>query len=146
MSTINQHIKISAIYTKESNIEVPNGSILLQEQPPEVETELSCQSSFTPIVFREEDSFEVNLSFQIECKYDNNYLYILNFVQSGIFTLYDYEEKEQIEEALAVDCPNIIFPYARVHAHQISNQTGFSPVLIQEINFKELYYKEIDKK
>jgi len=146
MSTTNQHIKISTIYTKESNIEVPDAVILLQEQLPEVETELGCQSSFTPIVFKKEDSFEVDLSFQIESKYKNDYLYILNFVQSGIFTLYDYEGEEQVEEALAVDCPNIIFPYARLHAHQISNQTGFAPVLIQEINFKELYYKEIGKK
>jgi preprotein translocase subunit SecB len=146
MSTTNQHIKISAIYTKESNIEVPDAVVLLQEPLPEVETELACQSSFTPITFKEEESFVVDLSFQIESKYNNDYLYILNFVQSGIFTLYDYEGKEQLEEALAVDCPNIIFPYARLHAHQISNQTGFAPVLIQQINFKELYYKEIGKK
>ena len=145
MSTTNKHIKISTIYTKESNIEVPDAVALLQEQPSEIQTELACQSSFTPVVFKEEESFEVDLSFQIECMYKNNHLYTLNFVQSGIFTLCDYEEKEQIEEALAVDCPNIIFPYARLHAHQISNQTGLAPVLIQEINFKELYYKEIGK-
>jgi len=146
MSTTNKHIKISAIYTKESNIEAPDAVTLLQEQPPEIETELGCESSFTPTMFRGENSYEVNLSFQIKCKYNNDYLYILNFVQSGIFTLCNYEEESQIEEALAVDCPNIIFPYARLHAHQISNQTGFAPVLIQEINFKELYYKEIGKR
>jgi len=138
--------KISAIYTKESNIEVPDAVVLLQEQPFDIETELSCQSSFAPITFNEEKSFEVDLSFQIESKYNNDYIYILNFVQSGIFALYDYEGEEQLKEALAVDCPNIIFPYARLHAHQISNQTGFAPVLIQQIDFKELYYKDIGKK
>lgn len=145
MSTNNPHIKISAIYTKESNIEVPDAVVFLQKQPPEVQTELACQSGFTPITFKEEESFEVNLSFQIESKYKNDYLYLLNFVQSGIFTLYDYEKEEQLKEALAVDCPNIIFPYARLHAHQISNQTGFPPILLQEIDFKDLYYKEIGK-
>jgi len=146
MSTTNKHIKIISIYTKESNIKAPDAVPFLEEQPSEFQTGISCQSSFTPILFREEESFEVDLSFQIECKYESNYLYTLNFTQSGIFTLYDYKGKEQLEEALAVDCPNIIFPYARLHAHQITNQTGFAPVLLQEINFKKLYYKEIGKK
>ena len=146
MSTKNKHIKISAVYTKESSIEVPDAVRYLQEQPPEVETDLACQSGFSSISFNKEKAFEVELSFQITSKYEDSYLYILNFIQSGIFTLCHYKDESEIEEALAVDCPNIIFPYARLHAHHITNQTGFSPILIQEINFKELYYNEIGKK
>jgi len=46
---------------------------------------------------------------------------------------------------LAVDCPNIIFPYARQYVSTITGLTSLPVSLIQDINFKELYYNEIGK-
>ena len=56
------------------------------------------------------------------------------------------EQVNESLEALAVDIPNILFPYARLHAELITKSTGLHPVLMQEIDFKEIYYKEIGKK
>ena len=34
-------------------------------------------------------------------------------------------------------------PYARLHAEYLTKNTGLAPTLIQDIDFKEAYYKEI---
>ena len=36
----------------------------------------------------------------------------------------------------------IILPYARLHATNITTQTGLSPVMIQNMNFEELYKEQ----
>ena len=72
-------------------------------------------------------------------------LYILNFSYAGLFELNNFKDEEETEEALAVDCPNIIFPYASQYVSFVTGLTTLPTSLIQEINFKELYYKEIGK-
>jgi preprotein translocase subunit SecB len=71
-------------------------------------------------------------------------LYTLSFRQSGIFILKGYEE-EEIDEILLIDCPHILMPYARLHTSNLTAQTGFSPAIIQEINFKEVYESQNPK-
>ena len=140
-----KNIIIEAIYLKESNIETPNQLEVFEERITKIDTDLACQSGFQNTAINKEERYEVNLSFQIASKFKNNYLYILNFIQAGLFTIQGYKQKE-LDEILAVDCPNMLFPYARLHANYLTAQTGLAPVLMQEINFKELYYKEIGKK
>jgi len=144
-------IIIDTIYLKESNIEVPNQVEIFGKEIPEVKCDLSCQSNFQKIFFDEKETHEVNLSFQIASigkvdQYNNLHLYTLNFIQSGLFRLEGYKKEDELLEALAVDIPNILFPYARLHAELITKSTGLHPVLMQEIDFKEIYYKEIGKK
>jgi len=144
-------IIIDTIYLKESNIETPNQVEIFGKEIAEVKCDLSCQSDFKKIFFDEKETYEVNLSFQIAsiAKVDqsnNLHLYTLNFIQSGLFRLEGYKKEDEALETLAVDIPNILFPYARLHAELITKSTGLHPVLMQEIDFKEIYYKEIGKK
>ena len=144
-------IIIDTIYLKESNIETPNQIEIFGKEIPEVKCDLSCQSDFQKIFFNEKETYEVSLSFQIasSCNVDqsnNLHLYTLNFIQSGLFRLEGYKKEDELLEALAIDIPNILFPYARFHAELITKSTGLHPVLMEEINFKEIYYKEIGKK
>ena len=143
-------IIIDTIYLKESNIETPNQVEIFGKEIAEVKCDLSCQSDFKKIFFDEKETYEVGLSFQIasSCKVDqyNLHLYTLNFIQSGLFRLEGYKKEDEALETLAVDIPNILFPYARLHAELITKSTGLHPVLMQEIDFKEIYYKEIGKK
>lgn len=43
---------------------------------------------------------------------------------------------------LAVMCPNILFPYLRALVSDVSVRAGFAPVLLNPINFEELYQKQ----
>ena len=139
-----KEIHICRIFLQESTIETPEAIDLFQKQNYQIDTDLSCQSECGSTTYEKEEAHTVSLSFQIVSRTEDTALYVLNFTQTGLFRLTGYEEDE-IQEVLAVDCPNIIMPYARLHANQITSQTGLSPVLIQDLNFKELYYNEIGK-
>lgn len=137
-------IKISTIYLKESSIEVPEAPDIFLKSFEETTTDLNCQSSFTQSN-EYENVYEVTLNIEICTRNKDFNLYILNFTYAGLFQLNNFKNQEQTEEALAVDCPNIIFPYARQYVSLITGLTSLPTSLIQEIDFKQLYYKEIGK-
>jgi len=144
---MSNEINIKAIFLKESSLEIPESPDIFFNTSNEVVTELNCTSSFSSFEINNEDNYEITLALELIAK-DKTYnkiLYILNFIYSGFFSLKNYTKQEEIDEALAVDCPNIIFPYARQYVSTITGLTSLPVSLIQDINFKELYYNEIGK-
>tara|TARA_X000001382_G_C3153019_1_gene173629 strand:- start:413 stop:856 length:444 start_codon:yes stop_codon:yes gene_type:complete len=144
---MSNEINIKAVFLKESSLEIPESPDIFFNTSNEVVTELNCTSSFSPFEINNEDNYEITLALEIiaKDKTHNKILYILNFIYAGFFSLNNYTKQEEIDEALAVDCPNIIFPYARQYVSTITGLTSLPVSLIQDINFKELYYNEIGK-
>jgi len=144
---MSNEINIKAVFLKESSLEIPESPDIFFNPSKEVVTELNCTSSFAPFEINNEDNYEITLALEIiaKDKAHNKILYILNFIYAGFFSLNNYTNQEEIDEALAVDCPNIIFPYARQYVSTITGLTSLPVSLIQDINFKELYYNEIGK-
>jgi len=139
-----EKIIIEKIYLKESNIEAPNQLEIFEESINTTNTELGCQTAFQNAVFKKRDCYEVTLSLQLATKSEGQFLYVINFIYAGLFRIEGCDEDKQ-SEILAVDCPNILFPYARLHADYVTKSTGLPAVILQEIDFKELWYEEIGK-
>jgi preprotein translocase subunit SecB len=47
--------------------------------------------------------------------------------------------EEQVEPLIAVACPNILFPYARETVSDAVTRAGFSPIVLQPVNFEAMY-------
>lgn len=134
-----KEIYICRIFLQESNIESTSEDIDFHEETDyNIDTELSCDTSWSYTTFDNKEAYNVSISFGITANVKDYSLYTLSFKQSGIFILKGYKE-EEIEETLAIDCSHILMPYARLHASNLTAQTGFSPALLQEINFKDVY-------
>ena len=50
--------------------------------------------------------------------------------------------EEGLEMVLAITCPNILFPYAREAVSDMVTKSGFQPVLLNPINFENLYLQQ----
>jgi len=140
-----EKIIIEKIYLKESNLETPNQLEIFEEKINTTNTELGCQTGFQNTVVNRKDSYEVTLSLQLATKSEDLFLYVINFIYAGLFRIEGCDDEDKQSEILAVDCPNILFPYARLHADYVTKSTGLPPVMLQEIDFKELWYEEIGK-
>ena len=141
---MSKQINIKKIFLANSEINVMDPVNSMQLDDYTVETEMNCKSEYKEITFNRVEIYMVALQFQIFCSVDNDPMYNMYFSQNGFFSLKGYEH-EEVEEALAVDCPQILMPYARLHANYITSQTGLAPTLLQDIDFREAYYKEIGK-
>ena len=143
-----QPLLLNVQYTKDLSFEVPGApSIFTQmRQPPHVAINLDVQ------VQRIEEGgnvYEVALAIRAEgslsapksaggTEEKPATVFIADLVYAGVFTLNNVPENQQ-EPILLVECPRLLFPFARNILADVTRDGGFPPVLLQPIDFVALW-------
>ncbi len=65
-------------------------------------------------------------------------VFVAELAYAGVFTLSNLPDNA-IEPVLLVECPRILFPFARNILSDITREGGFPPVLLQPIDFVALW-------
>ncbi len=65
-------------------------------------------------------------------------MFIAELSYAGIFTLNGIPE-QSVEPVLLIECPRLLFPYARNILADVTRDGGFPPVLLQPIDFVALW-------
>jgi len=65
-------------------------------------------------------------------------VFVAELTYAGVFTLSNVPENA-VEPVLLVECPRILFPFARNILSDVTRDGGFSPVLLQPIDFVALW-------
>src|SRR5450755_2518347 len=65
-------------------------------------------------------------------------VFIAELTYAGVFTLTGLPDNA-IEPVLLVECPRILFPFARNILADVTREGGFPPVLLQPIDFVQLW-------
>ena len=125
---------IEKLYVKDLSLEVPNApEIFLERESPEVGIQLQ-----TGVKGLGDGAFEVTLTVTVTAKLGEKTVFLVEVGQAGIFRVKNVPE-DNLEPLLSIACPNILFPYAREVVSESITRAGFSPVLLQPVNFEALY-------
>jgi preprotein translocase subunit SecB len=65
-------------------------------------------------------------------------VFVAELTYAGVFTLSGLPDNA-IEPVLLVECPRILFPFARNILAEVTRDGGFPPVLLQPIDFVALW-------
>lgn len=76
---------------------------------------------------------------------ENSKLFILEIEYGGIFEITGVPE-DQVHPYLMIECPRILFPYLRRIVGDITQDGGFPPLNLEQINFLALYQNEIARR
>jgi len=85
--------------------------------------------------------FEVALQVTVTSKINDKTVFLIDVTQAGIFAVRNVPQ-ENLEPILAITCPNILFPYAREAISDLITKAGFTTVLLNPINFENLYVQQ----
>lgn len=125
---------IEKLYVKDLSLEVPNApAVYLEREAPEVGIELQTGAQMLG-----EGAFEVTLTVTVTAKLAEKTVFLVEVGQAGIFRVQNIPQ-ESLDPLLSIACPNILFPYAREVVSQSVSRAGFSPVILQPVNFEALY-------
>ncbi len=80
---------------------------------------------------------EVSLIVNIEAKLDKP-LFILELNYKGEFAVEGFDES-LIDPILYIECPRLLFPFARSIIANTISDGGFPPLYLAPVNFAELY-------
>jgi preprotein translocase subunit SecB len=136
-------------YTKDLSFEVPNAPAIytILRSAPQVNINLDVQ---VRRIQEDQTIFEVTLATRAEAtmpaaKPANGaaeekpaVVFIADLSYAGIFTLTGIPENQQ-EPVLLVECPRLLFPFARNILADVTRDGGFPPVMLGPIDFVALW-------
>jgi preprotein translocase subunit SecB len=128
-------LTVNGQYIKDLSFEAPATPgvfALIQQQPPDVNINIDVKAQGM-----QNNVFEVILEIKAECKTGDSQAFILELSYGGVFTL--NTPQENLEAMLLVECPALLFPFARNIVAQVTRDGGFPPVMIGPVDFFAMY-------
>lgn len=129
-------IQIHAQYVKDLSFENPNAPASLQPQgeAPRIEVNVDVQAAKVA----DNDVFEVTLKITASGRSGSTQLFLVELSYGGLFTLQGIPE-DSLHPVLLIECPRILFPFARAIVAEVTRDGGFPPLLIQPVDFAAMY-------
>lgn len=136
-------ILVQAQYIKDLSFENPNAPGILgpsQESPKldEVRVDVAAKPMGN-------DHYEVALHVKAAAKLDDKPMFVLELTYAGLFLLKGLPA-DTLQPVLLIEGPRILFPFARNIVCDVTRDGGFTPLMLQPIDFVDLYRQQMGKR
>ena len=110
---------------------------------PDVQVQVALDAKKRPA----ENQYEVFTKFTVKSnnKGDDTPLFLLELDYGGIFHVANIPE-EQLHPYLLIECPRMLFPFARRIVSDVTRDGGFPPLNMDSVDFVALYRQEIARR
>jgi len=133
-------VQVNAQYIKDLSFEVPGAPAIfvdLQNHAPEISVQVNLEG--TPL---QDNVYEMALHMKVEAKLNDKPAFLAELVYAGVFTL--NVPQEHVQPALLIECPRLLFPFARNIIADLTRDGGFPPMLLQPIDFVQLFRQRVE--
>lgn len=132
---------ISAQYVKDLSFENPRAPTSLRppegSAPPEVQINVDVKAgTLAP------DIYEVILTLRADAKQGADSVFVVELVYGAVVTLANTPAAE-VPPALMVETPRQLFPFARAILADVTRDGGYTPLLLNPIDFAEIYNRRV---
>lgn len=90
------------------------------------------------------DSFEVVVHVVASATASDETVFLLELSYAGVFTFQNVS-RERMRPLCLVECPRLLFPFVRNVVAEATREGGFPPLLINPIDFGELYRRTAER-
>lgn len=128
--------KVISQYIKDLSFENPKGPFPFakKEERPAISVTVDVKANATS----SDNIYEVTLSIKVSATHQDNDVFLIDLIYQGIFEIENLTD--DIKQAyLLVECPRILFPFARRIIYDLHADGGLPPLLLDTVNFAELY-------
>jgi preprotein translocase subunit SecB len=132
--------QIQKLYTKDVSFEIPGAPQIFQEEG-QADVKMSLAQRVEDLG---ENLHEVVLTVTVTATAGEKTAYLVEVAQAGIFLLAGFEE-QAAHAVMNTMCPNTLFPYARQSISTLVTDGGFPPLVLQPVNFEQLYAQRMQQ-
>ncbi|GAB0058811.1 Protein-export protein SecB [Candidatus Magnetaquicoccaceae bacterium FCR-1] len=133
--------RVEKLYLKDLSFENPNAPESFRD-PGEPRTEYQLESNATQ---KGPEHFEATLHITVKVLVGEVTLFLVDVTYAGLFLMRNIP-REHIAPMLGIECPNIIFPFARQVVASLVTEGGYTPVVLDPINFMALYQQQLQQR
>ncbi len=132
-------VSIMAQYIKDLSFENPHILKTLSDPKgtaPQISINVQVQANGIG-----EKTFEVSLVIEAKATNNDAPAFLIELTYAGVFTLNGVPE-DILKAYLLIECPRLLFPFARNIIADVTRDGGMQPLLLNPIDFAELYYQQ----
>ncbi len=133
-------IAIVSQFVKDLSFENPNSPAALHASKTQPNINLSVDLKARRLT---DPNYQVDLHINITAKLAEAQIFLVELVYSGIFQLFNIPA-ENLQPVLLIECPRLIFPFARRIVADVTRDGGFAPLMMEPIDFASLYRQQMN--
>jgi len=85
-----------------------------------------------------DNDFDVVLSLNAEAKEGDKVVFATELVYGGVFRITGFPQEHMLP-VLFIECPRLLFPFARQIVADVTRNGGFPPLMIDPIDFAQMF-------
>jgi preprotein translocase subunit SecB len=127
-------LNVVAQYIKDLSFENPNAPQSLQiQQQPQIGIQINVNA--TPL---SDTDIEVSLNLEGKAEAGDQLLFAFELDFAGVFRIQGVPQ-ESLQAVVLIECPRLLFPFAREIVAATVRNGGFPPLLLDPVDFVALY-------
>ncbi len=136
-------VQVHAQYLKDLSYESPNAPQSLRKatSPPQIEMDMNLDAQKVDDD-QMEHLYEVTMRVNVQAKREDQTVFLVEVIYA---TLLSFEEElpvRVINPILFIEIPRVMFPFARQAVANASQLGGFPPLMLNMIDFKQMYIQQ----
>ena len=134
-------LNVLAQYTKDLSFENPNApaSLAPQQQQPAINIQINVSANNVA-----ENEYEVTLSVEGKAETAGKVMFSFDLAYAGVFRIVNVP-KENLHPLVMIECPRLLFPFAREIIATAVRDGGFPPLMLDPVDFVGLYRQNMER-
>ncbi len=132
-------LRILGQYLKDLSFENPNApaSLAPQQKQPDINIAVNVNAkNLGPT------EFEVELHLNAKASGEGKVIFAAELLYAGIFKLENFPQN-LLHPAVLIECPRMLFPFARQVLADATRNGGFPPLMLDPIDFANMYQQRM---
>ena len=134
-------MRILGQYLKDLSFENPNApqSLAPQQSQPDINIAVNVNArNLAPT------DFEVELHFDAKATLQGKVIFAVELLYAGAFRMENFPQN-LLHPAVLIECPRMLFPFARQILADATRNGGFPPLMLDPIDFAGMYQKRLQQ-
>lgn len=136
-------MRILGQYLKDLSFENPNSPQSLQSgQQGQPEINIQVNVNAKPLTGPQGTDYEVEIHLEAKANQQGKLMFAADLLYGGVFRLENIPQ-EALHPIVLVECPRMLFPFARQILADATRNGGFPPLMLDPIDFAGMYQKRL---
>lgn len=132
-------MSVLAQYIKDLSFENPHAPMSLRPRENAPEINININVNANPL---SETDFEVELKLEAQAGANADTMFNVELTYGGVFRLENMPQ-ETVAPAILIECPRMLFPFARQIIADATRNGGFPPLMIDPVDFAALFQQRM---
>ncbi|MEN0088136.1 MAG: protein-export chaperone SecB [Pseudomonadota bacterium] len=128
-------LRVLEQYVKDLSFENPRSPASLQPQEGSPGINININVGANPM---SDADYEVTLKLNAQAGEADNVLFNVELLYAGVFRIQNIPEEAK-HPAILIECPRLLFPFARAIIADATRNGGFPPLMMDPVDFAQLY-------